>query len=295
MKGSIGMPYPQSSTISLAKIASNRPKRLLRYYPWVIGTVLLGHVVAFAGLTQLQPAIMLPELAKPIQIRLVELTPPPPPIEKPKPPIPEPPKPLPKLPPPPAPPKPKVVPVTPPPPIAKAPPKVIPTVAPVAKPIIKPVERKVEPIIEPIIEPVVSVTPVVTPVPPKPVSAPVVATPLKEVPIPAPVPVVVPTEPVVASPRTVAIAGVSYMKPPQVQYPESARRRGDTGTVVVRALIGADGRVDSVAIEQGSGSRVLDQAGLRAVRQASFHPYRENGVTQSVYVLIPIAFNLDEE
>ena len=283
MKGSIDMTYRQPTTISLPRVIHAPLRATRRYYPRVIAGVLLGHVAVFAGMTQLQPTIVLPEPAKPIQIRMVELAPPPPPLPKPIP--------APKVLPPPAPPKPKVVPVTPP-PIVKVAPKPLVTVAPVAKPSPKPVIRKVEPLIEP----VVTAVPVARPTPAIPVPM-VEPAPVKAAPVPEPVmtPPAPPVEPTNASPRTVAIDGVSYMKPPQVQYPESARRRGDTGTVVVRALIGADGRVDSVAIEQGSGSRVLDQAGLRAVKHARFNPYRENGITQAVYTLIPIAFTLNED
>lgn len=282
MKGSIDMTYRQPTTISLPRVIHAPLSAKRRYYPWVIAGVLLGHVAVFAAMTQLQPTIVLPEPVKPIAIRMVELTPPPP-LPKPIP--------APKVLPPPAPPKPKVVPVTPP-PIVKAAAKPLVTVAPVAKPSPKPVIRKVEPLIEP----VVTAVPVAKSVPPIPVPM-VVPAPVKAAPVPEPVmmPPAPSVEPINASPRTVAIDGVSYMKPPQVQYPESARRRGDTGTVVVRALIGADGRVDSVAIEQGSGSRLLDQAGLRAVKRALFNPYRENGITQAVYTLIPIAFTLNED
>lgn len=94
---------------------------------------------------------------------------------------------------------------------------------------------------------------------------------------------------------TTTVSNLKYRRPPQVQYPESARRRGDTGTVLVRALVGTTGRIESVRVEQSSGSRLLDQAALRAVNRASFHPYEESGIVQSVYVLIPIAFTLNED
>lgn len=94
---------------------------------------------------------------------------------------------------------------------------------------------------------------------------------------------------------TTTVSNLKYRQPLQVQYPEAARRRGDTGTVLVRILVGTSGRVESVRVEQSSGSRLLDQAALRAVNRASFHPYEESGTVQSVYVLIPIAFTLNED
>lgn len=85
---------------------------------------------------------------------------------------------------------------------------------------------------------------------------------------------------------------LSYERQPQVQYPEQARRHGDTGTVMVRALVGTNGRVESASVETTSGNRLLDQAALRAVSRASFYPHVENGVAEEVYTLIPISFNL---
>lgn len=290
MKGSIDMTYRQPNTMRLPHPSNCLAKRKSRYYPWVIGGVLLGHVAVFAGMTQLQSTLVLPEVAKPIEIRMVELEPPPPP---------PPPKPIPapKVVPPPAPPKPKIVPVTPP-PVAKAPPKPLVTVAPVAKPIPKPIVREIEPQVEPTRR-AVPITPPVPPMPTPVQPVPVIAPPpvVQAVAVPEPVvaPPAPPAEVVNSTPRTVSIAGVSYQRPPQVRYPEQARRRGDTGTVLVRALIGGNGRVESASVEQSSGNRLLDQAGLRAVKRALFNPYRENGITQSVYTLIPIAFNLNED
>lgn len=94
---------------------------------------------------------------------------------------------------------------------------------------------------------------------------------------------------------TTTVSNLKYRQPPQLQYPESARRRGDTGTVLVRVLVGTTGRVESVRVEKSSGSRLLDQAALKAVNRTSFHPYEESGIAQSVYVLIPMAFTLNED
>jgi len=94
---------------------------------------------------------------------------------------------------------------------------------------------------------------------------------------------------------TTTVSNLKYRQPPHVEYPDLARRRGDTGTVLVRTLVGTSGRVESASVEQSSGSRFLDQAAVRAVNRASFHPYEENGIVQSVYVFIPIMFDLKEE
>lgn len=55
---------------------------------------------------------------------------------------------------------------------------------------------------------------------------------------------------------------VRYTPP---RYPETARRRGLTGTVVVEATIGRRGRVASVRVLDSSGVDSLDRAATRAV------------------------------
>jgi len=274
------MAYSQPTTIEMPMSQSHAAKPAKHLYGWVVGWVLVGHLAAIAGLAQLEPKLITPPEPKPVQIRLVELAPPPPPPQASAAPAAKAPDPV----------QPKTVAVAPPPP-PKAPPRVMPTVAPTAKPVAKPTE--------PVIEPVSKAMPVLT----TPVETPVSVVPVVTTPAPVVAPqTVVAAQPVTPnapssnpSPRTVAIDGVAYKRQPQVQYPEQARRRGDTGTVLVRALIGTSGRVESATLEQGSGNRLLDQAALRAVNRASFHPYKENGIPQSVYTLIPIAFTLNED
>lgn len=276
------MAYSQPTTIEMQMSQSHAAQPAKHLYGWVVGWVLVGHLAAIAGLAHLEPKLITPPEPKPVQIRLVELAPPPPPPQASAAPAAKAPDPV----------QPKTVAITPPPP-PKAPPRVMPTVAPTAKPVAKPVE--------PVIEPAPTAMPV--PALTTPVETPVSVVPVVTTPAPVVAPqTVVAAQPVTPntpsssqSPRTVAIDGVAYKRQPRVQYPEQARRRGDTGTVLVRALIGTNGRVESATLEQGSGNRLLDQAALRAVNRASFHPYKENGIAQSVYTLIPIAFTLNEE
>ena len=271
MKGSIDMTYRQPTTISLPRVihAPLRAKR--RYYPWVIAGVLLGHVAVFAAMTQLQTTIVLPEPAKPIAIRLVELAqlPPPPPPK---------PIPAPKVLPPPAPTKPKVVPVAPPPPVAKMPPPVMPTAAPAAKPIAKPVERTVEAVATPVA--VVS-TPVQQPTPVTPVVAP--ATPTAA---PQPVPTTAPSSN--PTPRAVAIDGVSYLTPPKIRFsPRSQKEYDEIGQLLLDISVDATGKVASVSVKQSSGNSRYDSAVSYAIKRTKFNPYRVDGVAQPFTVTAP--------
>lgn len=267
------MAYSQPAAISLQMSPAKQPAARHGRAVGAVVVVLVGHVAAFAGLASLQPTMIAPVIPKPIEIRMVTLAPPPPPPElkvPPKPKLAETPKFVPVVE---RPPVPTVQPKRPPPPVAK------------------PIERVVEPVIS--VPATVSSAVVAVPVP---AAVPAPSAPVQPAaPVVQAAPAVVVEAPVNQAPRTVSIDGVAYKRQPQIQYPDQARRRGDTGTVVVRALIGTDGRVDRAEVEQSSGHRALDQAGLRAVHRASFHPYRENGVAQPVYTLIPIAFTLNED
>lgn len=57
-------------------------------------------------------------------------------------------------------------------------------------------------------------------------------------------------------------------KPPD--YPASARRLGQAGTVMLRFLIGIDGRVIESKVESSSGFERLDQAAINALSQCQF-------------------------
>jgi protein TonB len=73
-------------------------------------------------------------------------------------------------------------------------------------------------------------------------------------------------------------------------YPAIALANRVSGTVIIQATIGADGRVTNVTILKSIP--LLDQAALDAVRQWQFTPTRLNGVPIPVIMTVTIAFNL---
>lgn len=90
---------------------------------------------------------------------------------------------------------------------------------------------------------------------------------------------------------SVAIAIDSVTPPP---YPPRAARRGEEGTVMLRVDIGADGVPYAVAIEQGSGSTLLDRAARQHVlAKWRFHPAMLDGRPVAATARVPIAFSLD--
>lgn len=81
------------------------------------------------------------------------------------------------------------------------------------------------------------------------------------------------------------------MKPPD--YPSLAREAGIEGTVIVRALVGKDGRVKDVLLGKGVNV-VLDESALAAARQYVFKPAIQNKNPVAVWVAIPFRFSLQD-
>lgn len=104
-------------------------------------------------------------------------------------------------------------------------------------------------------------------------------------PVAAPAPV--PVAPTTSATRPEPLAGRS----PAPRYPPQALRRGERGTVVVRAEIGPDGVPTSTSIVSGSGSRLLDRAAVDAVKRWRFRPAEANGQPTVGTVTVPIEFN----
>jgi len=103
----------------------------------------------------------------------------------------------------------------------------------------------------------------------------------------APEPAPAPTPDASAITQPEPIAG----RTPAPRYPPQALRRGERGTVVVRADVGPDGVPTSVSLASGSGSRLLDRAALDAVRRWRFRPAQVNGQPTVGTVTVPIEFN----
>ncbi|HVP38591.1 MAG TPA: TonB family protein [Candidatus Saccharimonadales bacterium] len=75
------------------------------------------------------------------------------------------------------------------------------------------------------------------------------------------------------------------------RYPDIARQAGIEGQVVILALVGADGRVHAVKPE--TGAPVLVAAAVDAVMQYVFKPALANKRPVTVWVEVPIRFQLD--
>jgi protein TonB len=79
---------------------------------------------------------------------------------------------------------------------------------------------------------------------------------------------------------------------PKPVYPDSARRQGREGKVILRVEVRLDGRAGAVSVDRSSGDYRLDGAALAAVRQWRFRPALRNGAPVAAIVRVPIRFRL---
>jgi protein TonB len=180
--------------------------------------------------------------------------------------------------------------ITPPAPqVAPEPPPPAPAPPPVPRPVAKPQPRK--PVPPPAPRPEAAPSPAPAPAlaaaPPEPQPEPPLSAPVA--PAPAPAPVAAPAPARVELPSTDA----DYLQNPQPEYPAISRRLGEEGQVMLRVLIGADGRPQQVELRRSSGYDRLDRVALDTVRRWRFVPGKRNGVAEAMWFNVPINFVLE--
>jgi periplasmic protein TonB len=94
-----------------------------------------------------------------------------------------------------------------------------------------------------------------------------------------------------AAPKNVAHLSCNIAQP---DYPAMAKRRGETGTAVVRLTVGLAGKIENVTLQKSSGSSRLDDAALEAVRGSACSPYKENGEAIRATATVPFVFSLND-
>lgn len=81
---------------------------------------------------------------------------------------------------------------------------------------------------------------------------------------------------------------------PQPQYPTLSKRRGEEGTVLIRAFVDASGIASKVEIFKSSQFELLDNAALEAIKKWHFVPAKKFGQNLASSVIIPINFKLNQ-
>ena len=142
------------------------------------------------------------------------------------------------------------------------------------------------------------------PPPPEPQPALPEPVPVNE-PAPAPnAPVVVATPPVPVTESATAVptnslrvempsSNAQYLQNPKPSYPAISKRLGEQGKVMVRVLIGVDGKALRAEISQSSGYERLDQAALNTVLAWRYVPGKRGGVPEAMWFSVPINFILE--
>jgi periplasmic protein TonB len=163
----------------------------------------------------------------------------------------------------------------------------------------KPVPPKPTPKPKPVVQPRVKAAP--TPLPETTAPSPVAAA----APEPAPA---APTPPAAAAPAPAAPAigrpTMALNAPKDVahlecniatpDYPALSRRRGETGTAVVKFVVGLTGKIENIELKKSSGSSRLDDAAVDAMRSSACKPYKENGEAIRAAYSQPFVFGLND-
>ena len=77
------------------------------------------------------------------------------------------------------------------------------------------------------------------------------------------------------------------------RYPREEARAGVQGRVILRILVGIDGRPLAVTIDKSSGNRVLDRTAREHVLKTwIFKPAMRNGQPVQAYGLVPMDFTM---
>lgn len=94
-----------------------------------------------------------------------------------------------------------------------------------------------------------------------------------------------------SAPKNVAHLDCSIAQP---DYPVLSKRHNETGTAMVKFVVGLTGKIENIELKKSSGFGRLDDAALAAMRSSSCKPYIENGEAIRATYTQPFAFSLTD-
>lgn len=106
-------------------------------------------------------------------------------------------------------------------------------------------------------------------------------------PVAPPAPAVVAKDPV----RTAAVVNSANCEKPE--YPSASRRLEEEGTVGLRFLVGADGKVVQAEIEKSSGYKRLDEAARAGLSRCAFKPATVDGKPEQGWATMKYTWRLE--
>ena len=96
-----------------------------------------------------------------------------------------------------------------------------------------------------------------------------------------------------ASAPTRTAAGVNIAQCEKPEYPSASRRMEEEGTVALRFLVGADGKVIQSEVEKSSGYKRLDDAARAGLSKCQFRPATVDGKPEQAWTTIRYVWRLE--
>ena len=90
----------------------------------------------------------------------------------------------------------------------------------------------------------------------------------------------------------IVFAQPRYSENPKPLYPQEARKKGYEGEILLRVEVLSNGRVGAIEVRRSSGHEVLDRSAITAMKQWRFVPAKKGETQVSVWVNIPVTFQL---
>lgn len=87
----------------------------------------------------------------------------------------------------------------------------------------------------------------------------------------------------------------SYLKNPPPPYPETARKLGQEGLVLLTVEVNTEGIPAFVKVKESSGFQTLDNAALKAIQKWRFSPASIGSLPVASQVDIPIRFQIQDK
>ncbi|UCF05766.1 MAG: energy transducer TonB [bacterium] len=90
----------------------------------------------------------------------------------------------------------------------------------------------------------------------------------------------------------------AFDEPPQLvkfvspRYPELAKQAGIEGTVLIRVVVGEDGKVTNASVIQSDVTPAMEKAAIAAAKKFIFKPAKQRTVPVRAAMAIPIRFKL---
>jgi protein TonB len=108
-----------------------------------------------------------------------------------------------------------------------------------------------------------------------------------------PQPVAPPSPMPVSSGPVVTAAVISASSCEKPEYPSASKRLEEEGTVQLKFLVGADGKVIESAVEKSSGFRRLDEAARAGLSKCQFKPGTVDGKPQQTWASMKYTWRLE--